>query len=78
MVEQVGSEPVRGELGRAGRLDGLEGPRPALGGVAVLLLGTHVGHTQPVVVLRLHFQAADHVPLRLLRHEPRPPVLPDP
>lgn len=46
--------------------------------MAALLLPGHVGHAQPVVVLRLDLQAADHVLLGAQRHEPRPPVLPDP
>lgn len=69
---------MRGELGLAGRPQGLEGGRPAGRGVAVLLLGAEEGHAQPVVVLRLGLQAADHVLLRVGRHGARPPVLPDP
>lgn len=78
MVELVYHKSVGGELGHAGRLNGLEGRRPALRGVAVLLLRGEVGHAQPVMVLRLYLQATDHVLLRLGRHGPRPPVLPNP
>jgi len=78
MVELVSHKSVGGELGHAGRLDGLEGRRPALRGVAVLLLRGEIGHAQPVMVLRLYLQATDHPLLRVERHGPRPPVLPDP
>lgn len=78
MVELVYHKSVGGELGHAGRLNGLEGRRPAPRGVAVLLLRGEVGHAQPVMVLRLYLQATDHVLLRLGRHGPRPPVLPNP
>lgn len=78
VAELVDKDSVPGKLGLAGRLDGPEGGCPAGRGVAVLLLGAEAGHAQPVVVLRLGLQAADHVLLRLEGHGARPPVLPDP
>lgn len=78
MAELVDDKSVRGEPGHAGRLDGLEGRRPAARGVAELLLRREVGRAQPVMVLRLRLQATAHVLFRVERHSPRPPVLPDP
>lgn len=78
VAELVLQPPGRGELGRLRRLERLEGGRPAGRRVAALLLGREEGPAQPVVVLRLDLQAADHVLLRLRRHGSRPPVLPDP
>lgn len=78
MAELVDEPPVRRELGLLGRLDGLEGGRPAGRGVPVLLRGAKKGSAQPVVVLRLRLQAADGVLLRLEGHGARPPMLSDP
>lgn len=78
VVELVGEPPVRGEVGLAGRLEGLEGGRPARRSVAVLLLGAEVRRAQPVVVLGLGLQAAEHVLFGPSGHGARPPVLPDP
>lgn len=78
MLELVSHESVGGGLGHAGRLDGLEGRRPARRRVAELLLGGEVGPAQPVVVLRLYLQATDQVLLRMEGHGARPPVLPHP
>ena len=78
VAELVLQPSVRGEPGHLRRLEGLEGGRPAGRRVAALLLDREEGPAQPVVVLCLDLQAADHVLLRLRRHGPRPPVLPDP
>lgn len=78
VAELVDEQPVLRELGLLGRLDGLEGGRPAGRGVPELLLGAKKGSAQPVVVLRLRLQAADGVLLRPQRHEARPPMLSDP
>lgn len=78
VAELVLQPPGRGELGRLRRLERLEGGRPAGCRVAPLLLGREERPAEPVVVLRLDLQAANHVLLRLRRHGSRPPVLPDP
>lgn len=78
VAEVVGEPPVLRELGLLGRLDGLEGGRPAGRGVPALLRGAQEGRAQPVVVLRLRLQAAQGVLLRLEGHAARPPMLSDP
>lgn len=78
VAELVDEPPVRGEVGLAGCLDGLESGRPARRGVAALLLGAEVRRAQPVVVLGFGLQAAERVLLRPGGHGARPPVLPDP
>lgn len=78
VAELLDEPPVLRELGLLGRLDGLEGGRPAGRGVPELFRGAKVGSAQPVVVLRLRLQAADSVLLRLEGHGARPPMLSDP
>lgn len=78
VAELVDQQPVLRELGLTGRLYGLEGSCSAGRSVPELLCGGKEGCAQPIVVLCLCLQAADHVLLPVEGHETRPPVLPDP